>query len=359
MKIAFLGDIAFFGKFCLNNNDNLYKYFDAVKLILDDCDYVVGNLETPFCSNGKMFGSKSAYISSDELNVEILKYLGVDVVSLANNHMFDFGDAGFLSTISILNENKIEWFGCNDKILRLDFGGEKIAFHGYCSLNTNPLGIMNNKSEYFINSFDAEIVIDNMCNNNKLGYFNVLSVHSGVEHVNIPSYEDVRFARYLADEMQYIYHGHHPHVLQGIDNHNDSLISYSLGNFCFDDIYDHRTNDLLVKQSENNKSSMILIVEIENGSIHKYDAVGIRMGDDELLVHTDSKVDEYSEYLKMTNSKFNIERNNQIKKVKLKINSKRDLNWFVSRLNLSTIERVYAVYKNRKKHKKIFGDFFS
>ena len=93
MKIALLGDIAFFGKNSIKKNSSLFNYYKDVKCYLADYDIVIANLETPFNDSSKPYGYKSAYIDSDIENVEILKYLGVSIVNLANNHIGRIHDA--------------------------------------------------------------------------------------------------------------------------------------------------------------------------------------------------------------------------------------------------------------------------
>ena len=91
MKIALLGDIAFFGRFSIENNKDVYQYFEKVSEYLSSFDYVIGNLETPMCNIERPVGAKSAHIKSSPENANLLKYLGICAVNLANNHIFDFG----------------------------------------------------------------------------------------------------------------------------------------------------------------------------------------------------------------------------------------------------------------------------
>ena len=139
MKIAFLGDIALFGRASLTQNPNGRGYFDEVERFLSEYDYVVGNLESPFSAKKKKWGAKSAFLCSDVENVKVLKYLHVDAVTLANNHMFDYGSEGYETTKKLLEETGIEWFGAEGKELRVVNNGNKIAFLGYCCYSSNPL----------------------------------------------------------------------------------------------------------------------------------------------------------------------------------------------------------------------------
>ena len=115
MKIALLGDIALFGRLSYKSSQDIDYYFEEVSSFLETMDYVVGNLETPFSVKKKTSGAKSAYIYSDVENIKILKSLHIKAVSLANNHMFDFGKEGYEVTKRLLNENGIEWFGTEGK----------------------------------------------------------------------------------------------------------------------------------------------------------------------------------------------------------------------------------------------------
>tara|TARA_B110000211_G_scaffold194671_1_gene222937 strand:- start:3885 stop:4988 length:1104 start_codon:yes stop_codon:yes gene_type:complete len=357
MKIAFIGDIAFYGKFCQVNNSNLFEYFSDVKKELSKYDFVVGNLETPLVNDGRKSGSKSAYIFSKVCNVELLSYLGVNIVNLANNHIFDYGVDGYLSTKKALEQAGISWFGTEDKSLLIEHEGEKLAFHGYCSFNTNPLGVRNKKNKLGISPLDVDKVIDTGRRYQELGYLNIISVHSGIEHINYPSLDDVNFARKLSEIFPYVYYGHHPHVLQGIEKLNKSLIAYSLGNFCFDDVYDGRSDKPIVVQGDDNKSSIILSVEINGGEIKHYNFHTIFHMKNKVVLNDSTVSDRlsaYSQYLTLQEECFLKNRAVQISSIVQNRNSKRDLEWALKRLNFSTLQRIYELYLNKAKYKALF-----
>ena len=94
MKIALLGDIALFGRASLSQNQKAELYFHSVAQCLERFDYVVANLESPFSSSHKKYGAKSAFLYSEPENIEILKQLHLNAVTIANNHMFDYGKEG-------------------------------------------------------------------------------------------------------------------------------------------------------------------------------------------------------------------------------------------------------------------------
>lgn len=356
MKVAFVGDIALFGKYDLSNNSRALEQFTEVKRVLDSCDYRIGNLETPFVSSASKVGNKSAYIHSNPNNVEILKLLKFDAVSLSNNHVFDFGSHGINETISVLDENGIGWFGVNGKDLVVD--ELKIALHGYCSFNTNPIGMQVKNGGDGIHPLIADDVRKKMLNFSSQGFFNILSVHSGVEHINMPSLDDVNFARKLSASNDYIYFGHHPHVVQGVEISNNSLLAYSLGNFCFDDVKGRCGQDILVKQTDNNKSSFILIVELSDGRIHDFWRVPIFLDEDIIKINK-STVNELitrsDSYLSYSPDDYALVRGDSIKGVNKVRNSNRKLRWLIERLSIATLIRVVERRINALKYKRLFS----
>lgn len=119
-----------------------------------------------------------------------------------------------------------------------------------------------------MNAYNIETVRHRLKANDADGYLNIVAVHVGIEHVNYPSIDHIMAARLLAEECPYVYYGHHPHVIQGIEEYKGSLIAHSLGNFCFDDVYTSATDSKpLVELTENNRTGMILELTIENNKV--------------------------------------------------------------------------------------------
>ena len=128
MKIALLGDIALFGCFSVNENKNLKQHLKEISDYLAGFDLVIGNYETPFSVKQKKSGAKSAYICSDVENVEVLKWLHINAVNLANNHVFDFGDEGYDTTLSLLDKAGIGHFGTEGQTWAYERDGNKLLF---------------------------------------------------------------------------------------------------------------------------------------------------------------------------------------------------------------------------------------
>ncbi len=359
MKIALMGDIAMFGRYCFNKNNKLLNYFDEVKEYLSEFDLIVGNLEAPFVVDEMPIGGKSATISSHPKNIELIKHIGYTHLNLSNNHIGDYGKSGYERTKKLINDYDIDWFGTEEKQIKININGEKICLLGFCSYNTNP-SPLGNKINKGLNYLDVENVYNSMSKNHEEGFFNVLSIHSGQEHVHMPSYDDIRFARLLANKFNYVYYGHHPHVIQGFEHINKSAIFYSLGNFIFDDVYSARDNKRpLIKLSEANKTGLIGEIEITNGAISKVTSTEVYMGKNNMHIRNSISNDErniYDHYLcDAGSSEYNKIRSSYILNYINTRKEMRNFKWFVNRLNLNSVGILLKSKINSILYKKHFA----
>ncbi len=350
MKLALLGDIALFGNMSISKNPDWKEYFSEAAQFLAEMDYVVGNLETPFSIKKKTHGAKSAYICSDIGNVEILKYLHIDAVTLANNHIFDFGKEGYETTKLILGKNGIEWFGTEGKSLVFDRHGNKLAFEGFCCYSSNPLQCVP-YGEYGVNEFDVGKTKSILKSHVEKGCLPIAAVHAGIEHVNYPSLDTIKVAKILGDKFPYVYYGHHPHVLQSVEKDGDSLIAYSLGNFCFDDVYSSASKEPLIQLSENNRTTCILVVEIDNNQINHYELVPVYIGKDKFRINSGTGREDVARYAGVMTEKQGGEyvsmRNRLISEYIAARKQKRNLMWYLKRMR----PRYYLILRNAKKNK--------
>lgn len=163
MKIAFSGDILIYesqDKGCLykNGNRDYRPIFEQVKPLLDSMDYVVGSFETTAAGAeaGYTYAATS-FNTPDEL-LSALKWAGFDMLTTANNHCFDRGEAGLRRTINNIIENGLEYTGTRlsgeePNFLIKDFDGTKVAFLAYTyGTNSRSNGFLIPKGkEYLVN----------------------------------------------------------------------------------------------------------------------------------------------------------------------------------------------------------------
>jgi poly-gamma-glutamate synthesis protein (capsule biosynthesis protein) len=353
MKIAFLGDIALVGQFDKSLSEDTENKLKVLKDMLSSSDYVIANLESPLTDRKKTLVCKSMHLRSNSINVETLKYLGIDAVTLANNHVLDFGRKGLNDTIRTLASAQIEWYGIDGKYLQIE-KEEKISLSGFCCYSTNGVGYTRNKKSKGVNLLSLESVSKQVESDKKNGYVSLISSHWGIEHTNYPAYEHIKLADKLAKMNQVVIHGHHPHAIQGIQQkENGSVIAYSLGNAIFDTTTSIN-GKFQVKMNEQNRKSFVLWIEIINGKIVSCSYEGFYIGDNGIIPYDITKeVEEISE--KIVNiADMNQYENMRMEQYRNVIQSKfgkHDLKWVLSRLNYYSIGAKLMLKPNAKKYK--------
>ena len=212
---------------------------DAVAPIFKSADIAFANLEGPMIDSGvstKCGNRPNCFAFRVPTRYgKYLKEAGLDVMSLANNHAADFGDAGRISSRKILDELGIKHAGSDASqyaMTVLEVKGKRVAFIGFAhnntSANVNDLATARQLVEQA--NRKADIV--------------VVSFHGGAEgsgQTRVPQKTELffgesrgnlpLFSRTVIDAGADLVLGHGPHVLRGMEIYKDRLIAYSLGNF--------------------------------------------------------------------------------------------------------------------------------
>lgn len=200
-----------------HNNDYSYLFKNAYNLFSKD-DITTVNLESTF-TNSNVKANKTYVFKAPPEFAEALKDGSIEGVNLANNHTMDYYEKGFKDTLESLKKYNISYFGLDNKWIK-DVKGVKIGFLGYEGFEYN--NEIKNKIKTDIselkNSGCAAVVIN---------------FHWGVERSYYPNSVQKALAHYAIDQGADLIVGHHPHVIQGIEQYKGKIISYSLGNFCF------------------------------------------------------------------------------------------------------------------------------
>jgi len=337
MKVALLGDVCFNGRFS-PDAEGIDERIKEVAEYLHDYDVVIANLETPLCGGLKKNGYKSVHISSIEKSVKLLSKLNVTAVCLANNHIMDYGDEGVRQTITCLDSVGIDYFGVNGRAYSVG----NIMVHGYCAFDTTP-NFLWPWNKFRVDLADFTKVLRAVRGYRDSGYINIVSMHAGLENVDYPSGSLIRFVRLMLKESRVIFHGHHPHVIQGVEQIDGSLAAYSMGNFCFDDLYSD-DGKIVVRQLEVNKQSFILGLEIDQSGIVSYECVGLSFLGKRLVLNSRSakeRLDRLSHELKIKSRKdIDVERKVQLAEVSRRRLKTRNSLWYLRRLTLRSVALV-------------------
>lgn len=349
MKIAFLGDVALVGQFDAQRNRDTDKYIAYLKAELKEFDYVVANLESPLTDRRHTFVCKSMHLKSSVCNVRTIKELGINAVTLANNHVYDFGRAGLTDTIHALDKAGIAWYGVDGKTVDLEIKGERITLSGFCCLSTNGAGYRHGKKKKGVNLLTRNNIEDQLLRDKQRDSFSVLSVHWGIEHTNYPAYEHIALINQMAKIKPIVLHGHHPHQIQGLVSEQGSLLAYSMGNALFDKT-ESINKEFHVELNEENRKSFILGVEIVDGKIRSYSTKGFYIGNSGIEpFDIDTELQDISIPLGAIEDekKYQDMRNKQYRQALVEKFGKHDLKWLKSRMNYYSIGAKMASYAHK------------
>jgi hypothetical protein len=245
LELTFVGDIIF-GRY---RDDDTFDpileapHFDPFAEIrpLLHADVVVGNLETPVVEQlpeRSPIDLAYRFAGSREL---VRAHLGdFTVLSLANNHYFDLREAGQLESPEILADEGIFPIGAArtraplHRVETFVTKGWTIGFVAVTNRVNFPVRADGPRVPYIqLHEMPAELlpIVEQARATHDLV---IVVVHWGDEYLSAPNIYQQRVAHELIDGGVDMVIGHHSHVLQGIEQHGDGLIAYSLGNFLFE-----------------------------------------------------------------------------------------------------------------------------
>lgn len=362
MKVAFLGDIALVGQFDSTVTCNVEARIQYLRDILSKYDYVVANLESPLTHRKWTLIPKSMHLRSDTSCVKVLKMLGVNAVTLANNHIYDFGRYGLQETVYSLEQEGIKWFGIDNRSLLETIKGERLSFSGFCCLSTNGYGYQNKIGGKGVNILTKENLVRQLKFDSKNNAISIFSLHWGMEHTNYPNIEHVKLIECVSRNNPIIIHGHHPHQIQGIKRNEQSIIAYSLGNALFDK-HSSINGKFDVDLNDENRKSFVLSVEIMNGEIIGYDVDGFYIGYEGIepynIVPEIREVSKSLNLITTDRKAYQDMRKMQYEGVLKSKFGEHDIKWLKSRLTYYSIGAKITSIIREIKYNKVKDSFFS
>lgn len=200
-----------------DNNRDFSYFFSGVIDILTKDDLSIANLETTF-TDASTKKEKKFNFKGDEDYTNILTSGSIEAVNLANNHTYDYLEEGFVDTKNALDKANIPYFGYDDyKIMEIN--GIKIGLAGLSGWDEESAKNNTLKAIEYFKENNTHLII--------------MTYHWGIEREYEQNSTQENIARFAIDNGADLIIGHHPHVLQGIEEYNGKYIVYSLGNFVF------------------------------------------------------------------------------------------------------------------------------
>lgn len=208
-----------------------------IKTVVSQSNYSILNFECPIASDtAKPIEKWGPNLKCEESGVEAVKWLGFKCVTIANNHILDYGEEALKNTINAFNLFDIDYVGGGmnyqdaTKILYKQIEDKSIAIINCCehefsiaserTAGAAPLNAI--RQYYFIKEAKT-----------KADYILVI-VHGGHEHFQYPSLRMQETYRFFIDAGADAVVNHHQHCYSGYEKYKDGIIFYGLGNFCFD-----------------------------------------------------------------------------------------------------------------------------
>lgn len=204
--------------YVLEQNEHDYSYFfSGVQSVLGNDDLTIANLEGPFTTFDQKRDKKFTF-KGDLDYPNILIEGSVEAVNLANNHMYDYQERGYLDTLKALEEFNVPYFGYDNYLIK-EIDGIKIGMAGILGWTEEEAKNETDKAIAYLKENDVNLII--------------MTYHWGIEREYKQNSTQENIAHYAIDLGADLVLGHHPHVLQGIEYYNGKYIVYSLGNFVF------------------------------------------------------------------------------------------------------------------------------
>jgi poly-gamma-glutamate capsule biosynthesis protein CapA/YwtB (metallophosphatase superfamily) len=198
---------------------NGIRFFSKnIEPIFKNDDFTTVNLETTLTTSTRKANKKFRFRGHPSY-AKILTFAGIEAANLANNHTYDYLQKGYEDTIASLKKEGIGYFDEKHPMLTT-VKGVKIGVVGY--------------KGWVDNSQVRKQILNDIRSLRKKGA-NIVLVHFhwGVERSYIPNTTQKSLGRFAIDSGADLVVGHHPHVIQGIEEYKGKFIVYSLGNFMF------------------------------------------------------------------------------------------------------------------------------
>lgn len=253
--------LGFAGDLCLSEGWSTLDFYDSHNQDLsqgisnglieltNSYDIFMLNNEFTYSNRGEALAGKYYTFRANPERVSIIQELGTDIVSLSNNHVYDFGEEAFVDTLDTLKNASIPYVGAGRNI---DEASAPVYFY----INGIKIGfVAANRSEKFIftpeatedssgvlRTYESEKYVKAIREAKKNCDYLIAYVHWGTEDSNVVAdYQFEMGGEYFEAGADAVIGGH-PHVLQGIDFYygydNEAPIAYSLGDFWFNDLHD-------------------------------------------------------------------------------------------------------------------------
>ena len=231
------------GDFCPHNRiEELAIKEDFGAIFNDFIDVFQGNdlnitdLECPLTTSESGRPKTGPHQKAHPNCINILKYAGINLAAMANNHIMDYDKQGIQDTLDLCRSTEIDTIGVGrtpedaSKTYSVRINGRGIAILNYAD---NEF-LKTTDDSYTCNPLDQVRLFYEIRNSKKDHDILVVIIHAGNEFYELPSPRTKKLYRYIVDLGADVVIAHHTHAWSGYEVYNSKPIFYGLGNFIYD-----------------------------------------------------------------------------------------------------------------------------
>lgn len=207
-------------------------FFQNVKSIFEGDDLTVANLEGAFTLSENRENKELAF-KADPSYAYILAQGGIDAVSVANGHTYDYGDEGYVDTLANLDNARVGRFGYENVLA--DFipvtasdAAVTASVQETGGITVGLIGVYQGSYEDYEDMALAHI----QTLREEGAQIIIVDIHWDTEYEPIPDDDQIKLAHGLIDAGADLIVGHQLQAMQGIEKYHGKYIAYSLGSFC-------------------------------------------------------------------------------------------------------------------------------
>ena len=272
--LIFAGDVLFNDWFTANyDNGGIEKVVEPALLKqLQEADIFMVNNEFPFSNRGTAMEDKQYTFRCDPKYVTALQEMGVDIVTLANNHTLDFGREALSDTFTTLDNAGIKYAGAGETAERayelqvIEKNGKKFGFLAASRVVPVADWKVEIEAPGMLTAYDDTKLVQLIQEAKNSCDFLSVYLHWGIERDVYPQDYQTKIAKDCVEAGADVIIGAHPHCLQGVTYIEGKPVFYSLGNFVFGYNID-QTMALKVLVGENGEVSYQIIPAYASGAM--------------------------------------------------------------------------------------------
>ena len=298
VTLLFAGDILMDDHYAVmstyhNRGNDINQAFDKGLLEqMRNADIFMINNEFTFTSRGTPTVNKKFTFRANPGNVSMYEEMGVDIVSVANNHIYDYGEISLLDTLDTLEQAEIPYVGAGRNLqeamtpVYYIANGMKIAFVSATQIERNSVPDTKEATQdsagvlRCMNPDNLLLVIEEAKKNSD---YVILYIHWGTESQEAIDWLQEQQAPIYAQAGVDLIIGDHPHCLQKMDSVEGVPVIYSLGNFWF---------------NSRTQNSCVVKVTLRAGEIESFQFIPCRQSDCRTALLTGQEKTEVLDYMR-------------------------------------------------------------